>query len=448
MKKTPFLLLIGFTILLSACQIDDPMINDYDTRLQQSLQAIGGSDWQADFTLPDSDDFSAIPQDPRNPLSEEKVALGQLLFHETALALNPTHTSGEGTYSCASCHFAGAGFQANRWQGIGDGGMGAGANGMARTKSPDYLAPELDVQPIRSPTTLNTAFQRVMLWNGQFGATGPNRNTEAAWTTGTPKENNHLGYEGLETQAIAGLGVHRIVIDYDRMEDLGYIERFDQAFPEIEKPQRYSTEMAGLAIAAYERTLFANEAPFQQWLRGDRQAMTEIEKQGAMLFFGKAQCAPCHGGPALNSEAFHAFGMKDLDQIAEETFMTPSNAVEHRGRGGFTGNPADNYKFKVPQLYNLSDSPFLGHGSSLRSIREVVAYKNTGIPENSRVPEQALSNHFRPLGLTEQEVDAITVFLESALHDDNLTRYQPDQILSGNCFPFADPMAKVDMGCQ
>jgi cytochrome c peroxidase len=102
----------------------------------------------------------------------------------------------------------------------------------------------------------------------------------------------------------------------------------------------------------------------------------------------------------------------------------------------------------VPQLYNLSDSPFLGHGSSLRSIREVVAYKNAGIPENPRVPEEALSEYFRPLNLTDQEVDAITAFLESALHDDNLARYEPEQVLSGRCFPFADPQSMNDMGCK
>jgi cytochrome c peroxidase len=244
------------------------------------------------------------------------------------------------------------------------------------------------------------------------------------------------------------LGVHRISIDYDDLETLGYKPLFDQAFPDIDQQERYSVEMAGLAIAAYERTLLANEAPFQQWIRGDHNAMTEIEKYGAVLFFGKADCGSCHQGPALNTEAFHAFGMNDLDQIAEESFKTPSDAPEHRGRGGFTGNPVDNYKFKVPQLYNLADSPFYGHGGSMRSIREVIAYKNSGTSENPRVPESALSEHFRPLGLSELEVDAITAFLESALYDDNLARYQPEQVLSGNCFPFADPQAKDDMGCQ
>lgn len=448
MKKIPILPLMALFAMLSACQIDDPVVSNYDSWLEQRLQAIGGSDWQATFTLPASDDYAAIPQDPRNPLTREKVVLGQLLFHETGLALKPKYATGESTYSCASCHFASAGFQAGRWQGIGDGGIGAAANGMARSKNPDYLEAELDVQPIRSPAAINTAFQRVMLWNGQFGATGPNLNTEAAWTAGTPKATNHLGYEGLETQAIAGLDVHRLVIDYDKMEEVGYIALFDQAFPDKSKEERYSTEMAGLAIAAYERTLLANEAPFQQWIRGDQQAMTDLQKQGAILFFGKAQCAPCHGGPALNSEAFHAYGMGDLDQVSEAVFNTPPTAAEHRGRGGFTGNPQDNYKFKVPQLYNLSDSPFFGHGGTMRSVREVVAYKNAGIPENSRVPAGALSEHFYPLGLNDQEVDAITAFIEDALHDDQLERYEPIQLLSGYCFPFADPIAKENLGCQ
>ena len=237
-------------------------------------------------------------------------------------------------------------------------------------------------------------------------------------------------------------------IDYDTMEVLGYKPLFDQAFPDIDPADRYSAEMAGLAIAAYERTILANEAPFQQWIRGDHNAMTDIEKQGAVLFFGKADCGSCHKGPALNTEAFHAYGMGDLDQITETVFNTPTDAGAHLGRGNFTGNPVDNYKFKVPQLYNLNDSPFYGHGGTMRSVWEVVAYKNEGIPENPRVPSGALTEHFHPLGLTDTEVDAITAFLESGLYDDNLARYQPDQILSGNCFPSADPVAITDMGCQ
>lgn len=446
LKRLLWCSLIAGTFL--GCQVDDPFVDEYDNYLAQTLKRIGGTEWRADFTFPDSDNYAAIPQDPKNPLNSQKVALGRLLFHEPGLGTNANHSEGRNTYSCASCHFAEAGFQANRWQGIGDGGMGASANGTGRDKHPNYLATELDVQPIRSPAALNVAYQRIMLWNGQFGATGPNQGTEAAWTEGTPKAVNKLGYEGVETQAIAGLDVHRMVIDTTFLRTAGYLSMFDEVFNDFPLERRYSRETAGLAIAAYERTLLANEAPFQEWLKGNQEAMSSLEKQGAILFFGKAQCADCHNGPALNSEGFYALGMKDLNQNAETIFNAPVIDATNLGRGGFTGNPADYYKFKVPQLYNLRDSPFFGHGASLRSIREVVAYKNRGQKENNRVPSQLLAIEFQPLGLTDEEVQAITFFLSNSLKDDQLLRYTPETLPTGNCFPFADEQSKSDLDCQ
>lgn len=449
MLRIKRLLLWSLTVLMiNSCQIDEPIADQYDNQLTQTLRNIGGQQWKAAFTLPDADDYSAIPQDPRNPISAQKVALGRLLFHEPGLGTAASRDEGMNTYSCASCHFAGAGFQANRWQGIGDGGMGASANGMGRDKHPSYEGIELDVQPIRSPAALNVAYQRIMLWNGQFGATGPNQGTEFSWTEGTPKAVNQLGYEGVETQAIAGLGVHRQEIDTTFLKSVGYLSMFDEVFPDFPREDRYSVETAGLAIAAYERTLLANEAPFQQWLKGNQEAMSNLEKQGAILFFGRAQCVDCHNGPALSSEGFYALGMKDLNQNAETVFRAPENDPTNLGRGGFTGRTEDNYKFKVPQLYNLGNSPFYGHGGSLRSIFDVVDYKNKARAENERVPTHMLATEFQPLGLSNAEVEAITAFISHSLRDEQLERYVPEVLPSGHCFPFADEASKVDLGCQ
>lgn len=106
------------------------------------------------------------------------------------------------------------------------------------------------------------------------------------------------------------------------------------------------------------------------------------------------------------------------------------------------------FRFKVPQLYNLKDSPFYGHGSSMRSIREVIEYKNRGIKENDNVPDEALSEYFKPLNLSDEEITALTDFIMNGLYDPNLKRYEPTSILSGNCFPFNDPMAKNHLGCD
>lgn len=423
-------------------EIVDISLSNQDIQLQNRLSEIGGS---PDFyILPENDDFSNIPSDPRNPLNKDKVLLGQLLFHETGIGTNPKEESHKATYSCASCHHSAAGFQSGIQQGIGDGGMGFGLFGEGRTISPDYTPEMLDVQPIKSPTVLNAAYQKVMLWNGQFGATGNNIGTEANWTAGTPKETNNLGFEGVEIQAIAGLTVHRMGMNKDFCDDNGYTTLFDKAFPEIPLTDRYSLITTGLAIAAYERTLLSNQSNFQNWLKGDNNAMSIDEKKGALLFFGKGECFKCHNGPALNTESFHALGLKDLEGANVHGII---DEPTKKGRGGFTKNQADNYKFKVPQLYNLSDVQFFGHGGSLKSIRDIIEYKNKAQKENLDVPNSALSENFKPLNLTDNEIGLLTLFVEQSLSDKNLNRYIPMSLPTGLCFPVADQKSKEDLGC-
>ncbi len=447
-KHYIYLGLLLSIIFLSSCQKEGSNESLQDNELENLLIATSNGQGRSYYELPESTNYDMIPQDPKNPITKEKVALGKLLFHETGIALNPKNPVSMGNYSCASCHFASAGFQAGRVQGIGEGGIGFGLNGEGRRKGSLYPGEMLDVQPIRSPSSMNIAYQKNVLWNGQFGATGTNIGTEYAWKEDTPIAVNFLGYEGTETQAIAALKVHRLVLDTTFMEDMGYMNYFAKAFSDVPTPMRYNNEHGGLAIAAYERIVLSNQAPFQHWLKGNSNAMTEQQKEGAIVFFGKGKCYTCHTGPALSSMDFYALGMKDLYQIQEITYQADIGKKENLGRGGFTGNAEDMYKFKVPQLYNLKDSPFFGHGSSFRSISEVLAYKNNGIKENENVPENALSPSFTPKGLSDQELAALTVFIEEALYDPNLARYEPESILSGNCFPFNDPMARGQLGCD
>jgi cytochrome c peroxidase len=167
--------------------------------------------------------------------------------------------------------------------------------------------------------------------------------TEIEWTPDTPRETNNLGFEGLETQAIAGLVVHRINIKPEFFTNHPvYLDLFDQVFPTIDTANWYTIKNAGLAVTAYGGTLLANEAPFQKWLRGNELALTDLEKEGAILFFGKANCGNCHNGPTLNSLEFHGYGMKNLDDCHEETFKTDNEVGENLGRDGFTKNNTDN----------------------------------------------------------------------------------------------------------
>ncbi len=434
------------SLLFISCSSDDESIDissDTEIQLEERLIDLFGS--LNAITLPNSSDYLAIPNDQNNPITEDKVVLGQFLFHETGMAIDAKEVDGLGTYSCASCHHADAGFQSGIIQGIGEGGWGFGMKGESRIANPIYEEDSLDIQPIRSPTVLNTAYQNLMLWNGQFGATGLNVGTEASWTQGTPKETNFLGFEGIETQAIAGLGVHRLNVNPSFVENGPYKELFDRAFPNIPEVDRYTLVNAGLAIAAYERTVLANEAPFQKFLRKEAHGMSEDELQGALIFYGKANCFECHSGPGLNGMEFHALGMSDLS--GNGVIGTVDEATS-KGRGGFTNNPEDDFTFKTPTLYNLKDVSFLGHGGSFRTVKEVIEYKNNAVAQNPGVPAEKLSSLFAPLGLNEDELEQLSLFVENALYDANLSRYVPEATPLGSCFPNADDQSKSDLGCD
>jgi len=446
MKYGRFFLTLSLAIVLFVTSCADKEDNyielQTDTALEEQITTLYGS--LDGLLLPDDGSFENIPSDPKNPITPAKVALGKLLFHETGLALAPKKTESMNTYSCASCHQVKAGFQSGLKQGIGEGGMGFGIFGETRVMSPEYNDTLIDVQPIRSPTILNTAYQDVMLWNGQFGATKTNAGTESAWTVGTPKESNNLGFEGVEIQAIAGQDVHRLKCDPEMIINSPYKALFDKAFSEIPVDERYAKLYAGLAIAAYERSVVANQAPFQEWLRGNEMALSEDEKKGALLFFGKGECYTCHSGPGLNGMDFHALGMADFD---ENEIIGLVDEATKKGLGGFTNNPADDYKFKTPTLYNLKDVKFLGHGGSFISVKEIIDYKNRAISENVVVPQTQLSAQFQPLDLSNTEIAQLTAFVSNGLYDHNLVRYVPESLPSGRCFPDADEASRKDLGC-
>jgi cytochrome c peroxidase len=406
------------------------------------------------YLLPDSDDFNNIPQDPLNPLTQAKVDAGKLIFHDPAFATEGVALRAK-TWSCATCHHARAGFKSGLVQGMGEGGEGFGLKGETRAwHDPETGTQDADVQPVTSPTVLNVAYQDVMLWNGALGNASNGIinvgiDPDRLMTEGTPKEANREGLSGIETQAIAGTGVHRILGFPPELEDTDYYQMLLDAFPEFSRDEL--NKASTRAIAAFERTVLANKAPFQQWLRGDETAMSAKEISGAEVFFGEGGCVACHQGPALSSpigatddQVFFAVGFSDLD--VNEVIGEIANGVR-LGRGGLTGNSADNYKFKVPQLYNLADINVFGHGGSFNSVREVVEYKNAGVTQNDASTAN-LDYRFVPLNLSSAQIDDLVEFLEVSLRDPDLMRYEPTSLPSGLCVINNDSTSRADLGCD
>ncbi len=435
--------LIAFSCIFNAC-MHDPIL-DLDAQLERRLSTIAATGSADYFIFPENGDFNSIPnQEPTNPITSDKVKLGKLLFYETGLAQNPLNGEALETFSCSSCHIPNAGFTPGRNQGIADGAIGFGRG---RQVSNQYQGDEVDAQGVRPLSVLHTAYSTNSLWSGAFGAKGVNIGTELAWDSDPSFEVNHRGFEGLESQNIEGLHLHRMEINRQVLDEYGYRELFDNAFPDFSETERYSDVTASFALAAYLRTLFANEAPFQKWLKGDKTALTEPQKRGAMLFLDEANCYKCHNGPAFSNNAFYALGTNDLAQIPG-VVNTSVNDKRNLGRGGFTGLEGDNYKFKVPQLYNLKNYSHFFHGSSKETLEDVIDFKLEAVSENPNIPNSRLSPLFQRVGLNAQEKSDLIEFLQGALYDPNLNRYVPEEILSGNCFPNNDAASRSMLGCD
>lgn len=448
-KKLLFISLVSL-LLLTSCEDNDTYEfakSELDIRLEELLEQNSNGQGKSFFILPESDDFAAIPQDPLNPLNTYKVALGQLLLHETATGGIPKMSQMESTYSCATCHPVASSFYSGRRQGIGEGGTGFGFAGEGRQIDLNMPLDSVDLQPVRPPTLLNVAYQETALWNGMLGATGPNTGTESRWAlSGVPE--NDLGYQGLEIQGVVGQKTHRLKIDEEFINQNGYRWLFNKAFEDQIESQRYTAVNAALAIAAFNRTLLANRSPWQYYLNGDYDALSEREKKGAILFAGKGQCMNCHTGPALKDQEFHAFGFGHFDNSTDAIVLSNVDFENiKRGRGGFTGLSEDDYKFKTPTLYNLRDAAFYGHGSTFSSIEEVIRYKNGSTLQDQNASSN-IADEMGSIQLTEEEVSDLVYFLENSLYDAELLRYIPDAVKSGNCFPNADDQSRIDLGCN
>ncbi len=392
-------------------------------------------------TLRIADTISDLPQprlpdgrlDPEFAITPAKVELGKLLFHDPLFSSGSLFDETRATASCASCHFVEAGFRAGQVQSIGLGGSGHIDNqGRARrTAIPSLMAIDEDTTPesaldavdnpgIVSPSINMVAYFEALQWNG------------SAFQFGTGE------LPPVERQV-------RIAFDNHRMNELGfqrvdeYVPMFETAFPEQSwDPPFLIINLFNIvkAISAYERTVVSNQSPWDAFLAGDDYAMTHEQLDGAELFFGKAGCAACHGGPALGSTAFYALG------VAEHPTVRPGQY--NLGRFDVTHHEDDMYKFRAMTVRQLKNAGPYFHGGSATSLDDVVRYKNDAIPDQS-VP--TLSTQFVPLGLTDEDIAALVSFLEDALFDPNMARFVPDALPGGRCFPHDDLPARFDTGC-
>lgn len=190
---------------------------------------------------------AAIPFPDRNPYTVPKAALGERLFFDALLSKSRTR-------SCATCH--------NPSLSWGD--------GLARAVGEDPSG-----LPLRAPTLIDVAFTEPLGWDGKF-------KTLEAVTFGpiTGRPNMNL----TESELIARLSAIP-----------AYADAFAAAFGDgaITRPRIEA------ALATFERTIVAGEAPFDRWIMGDVTSVSAAAKRGFEIFNGKAHCSNCHSGPSF-----------------------------------------------------------------------------------------------------------------------------------------------------
>lgn len=342
-----------------------------------------------------------IPYPPDNPPARARIELGRLLFFDPIL-------SGEKDVACGTCHHPGFGFADGRQFSAGVSGVGLGPNRIVSTSA--VSGQPIELEPRNSPSVLNAAFN--------------------ADETGLP---SHLGLQfwdgrvqGLEEQARAPI-TSRIEMAGDaypeeaardsvvaRLRDLGeYVRLFREAFPDEAASSAgaevISMDTYGRAVAAYERELVTRNSPFDRYVGGENGALTQVQKRGLELFFTKAGCATCHGGPMFSDFRFHVIG---VPQEGGGKAVIPGDDA---GREEHTSSAADRYAFRTPTLRNVElTAPYM-HDGVFTTLEEVVSFYDQGAqPRHASIPDALVDPLVRePLLLTDEEVQAIVQFLQA-----------------------------------
>jgi cytochrome c peroxidase len=138
-------------------------------------------------------------------------------------------------------------------------------------------------------------------------------------------------------------------------------------------------EMFGLAITEFELTLVFADAPIDRFARGQLNALTDEEKRGALLFFGKAKCIDCHKVSGPSNEMFsdfaqHVIGVPQIAPIVGNVTFDGPAQNEDFGLEQVTGNPADRYRFRTSPIRNVALQSAFFHNGAFTRLEDAVRH--------------------------------------------------------------------------
>ena len=396
------------------------------------------------------------PPDPR------LANVGRLLWFDTITGLNDDNT-------CAGCHSPTNGFGDSQPIAI-----GIESNGIV---GPERAGPR---NMRRAPMVLNNAFFPALMWNSRFRSLSGDPFDNSAGFLFPPPEGESLSAEPhllvaqafippTERTEVAGFAFAgdndairaEVARRLDRVP--AYRRLFGEIFASVRGGAPIDYEMFARAIAEFEFSLTFADAPIDRYARGDRRALTESEKRGALLFLGKAGCVECHAVSGASNEMFtdfreHAIAVPQLVPENTNNQFDGPDANQDFGLEDATGSPSDRYQFRTPSLRNVAVEAAFMHDGAFTTLAEAIRHHLDAAasllaynPASQDLPPDlagpiaptvpllaALDPRLRtPIELTPAEFHDLLAFVRDALLDhradpDKLRRFVPGHLPSGN----------------
>lgn len=306
-----------------------------------------------------------------------KVRLGEALFFDKEL-------SGNRNISCATCHHPAAFTTDALSVSKGQGGVGLG---------PSRLPP-LDGEgapvfiPRNAPDLFNRGAIDVMFWDGRL-----TRETDGSLLSPAGEALPAVVSTAVAAQAMfpvtsrdemRGMPGENEIADVADDDFVGmwtrlmqrllafdeYRELFAAAFRGVPEAE-LNFGHAAVALAEFEIGRWTlDDAPFDDYLRGDDSALSAAAQRGAALFFGAADCARCHSGTLLTDQRFHN---RCTPQVGPGK-GDGEGGVWDFGRGRETGRAQDMFAFRTPSLRNVAATGPWMHAGAFTTLEAAVRH--------------------------------------------------------------------------